>query len=102
MAVLAFFVALSRYRVCEREEGRLIGPAFLYSADNQILFLGEHLLEARTGNVSAIGGRAVNRIAEVYVVGRHRLGDRTRRGTRLKELARDFLAGADFNDCSVL
>ena len=28
------FVALSRYRVCE-EEGRLIGPAFLYAADNK-------------------------------------------------------------------
>ena len=59
----------------------------------------EHRLEPGAADVAI--GRAVNRVAELHVVGRHRFCDRAGGAADLKKSPRHFLAGANFGKRSV-
>ena len=59
----------------------------------------EHRLEPGPADVAI--GRAVNRVAELHVVSRHRLRDRAGGAADLEKTPRHFLAGADLGEGAV-
>src|SRR5437773_5634369 len=59
----------------------------------------EHRLEPGPANVAI--GRAINRVAELHVVSRHRLRDRAGCAANLEKATRHFLPGADFRESPV-
>ena len=72
----------------------------LRSSQQQIIFVIEHELQPLAGDIAR--RFAIDRVAELHVVGRDRLGDRAGGSARLEKYARHFLTGADFRKRSVL
>ena len=92
-------VVLGRHRVREREERALASPLEIEPFDQQVVFVVEHRDEATARDVAL--GRAVDRVADVLVVGRHGLRDRPGRAADAKEPAPDLLAGTDLGEAAV-
>ena len=59
----------------------------------------EHRAEANATDVTI--GRAVNRVAECHVIGRHRFRNRTRSAANVKKAARHLLPGPNFGKSPV-
>ena len=94
------FEAAGRDRIGEDKKSALASQFLVQSLDEQSIFVIEHRLETIAADVTI--GRAVDRIAESHVVGRHRLRHRARRAADMEKAPGHFLAGADLREGAVL
>ena len=102
MAFLTPLKALLGDRVGEEIECRRFGVAFFDAANDQVVFLSDHLLHTLPRYISLVRRSAVDRIAEVNVTGGHCPGDGSRGDSSLEEPEGDFLTRANFNQRAVL
>ena len=99
VAILLARVAARRDRVGEDEELGARPALRVEPLDQQLVFVIEHGLQPPPADVAI--ARAVDRVAEGHVVGRHRLRDRARRAADAEEPARHFLARPDLGEGAV-
>ena len=88
-----------RHRVREGKEGRLRAALRAESLEVQALLVVEHGLETLAANIAP--ATAVDRVADLHVVGRDAFGDRAGGAARKKEPAHDFLARTDLGKRAV-
>ena len=77
VALVAAAVAAGHHRVGEGEEAGAVAAAVAEALDVEVELVLEHRLQAPERHVAV--GLAVDRVADLHVVGRHRLGDRAGR-----------------------
>ena len=89
-----------RDRVGENKKSALVADLLVEPLDQQIVFVIEHRPEPGAADVAL--GRAVNRVAKLHVVSRHRLRDRAGGAADVEKTPRHFLSGADLGKGAVL
>ena len=93
------FEILGRDRVGEDEEGRILAPQGLQPLDQQLVLVVEHGRKPLARDIAR--SLAVDRVAENHVVGRNRLGDRSRRPAGVEKEPGHLLAGPDLGKRAV-
>src|SRR5450755_163459 len=92
--------AASRDGVGENKKRSLVSKFFIQPLDQQIVLVVQHRLEPVATDIAV--GCSINGVAKRHVVGRHRLGDRSRSAADMKESSSDLLAGADLGEGPIL
>ena len=65
------------------------------TAFNQVHLVRKHFFQTAFGYITAVFFNAIDCVAEILVISRHRLRNRTRRTAGTEEMAHRFLAGAN-------
>ena len=91
--------AARRHRVREREERGLFAALRAEALEVQALLVVEHCFQALAAHVPT--ATAVDRVADLHVVGRDALRDRARGTAREEKPAHDLLARADLGERAV-
>ena len=94
--IVGSLVTLGRDGIGKDKKRRALPALRAEPFDQQAVFVVEHQPEPFARNVAR--RLAVDRVAEIHVVGRDRFRDRARRAAGLEKNARHFLAGADFGE----
>ena len=88
-----------RDRVGKNKKRALVAHLLVQPLDQQVILMIEHRLQPVAADVAI--ARAINRVAELHVVGRHGFRDRAGGAADLEKPPRHFLAGADFRKGAV-
>lgn len=73
----------------------------IQSVLHELILVHQHFLHAALAHVTAVFLFAVNRVREIFIVGRDGFGDGARCATCSEKMTDDLLAGADFGKRSV-
>src|SRR4029077_13657535 len=91
--------AARRDRIGENEEDPVGAELLIEPLNQEAVLVIEHGRKPDPAHVTI--GRAINRITEPHVIGRHRFRDRAGRPAGLKEAPRYFLSRSDLREGTV-